>query len=139
MNPAYQMVSGYCGRRLGKVEKRQFALLHGNGMRKMIIKLKKDITENQLAAIIARVNELECEVEKMKGSSYTVLGIVGNTATSVTLYRQHTDLNIGDVIQLAPGCDQSLKICHEKFKNAARYGGHPYMPGENPVMSQLIK
>lgn len=47
----------------------------------MIIKLKKDITENQLAAIIARVNELECEVEKMKGSSYTVLGIVGNTAT----------------------------------------------------------
>ena len=65
--------------------------------------------------------------------------IVGNTENSVTLYRQHTDLNIGDVIQLAPGCDQSLKTCHEKFKNAARYGGHPYMPGENPVMSQLIK
>lgn len=65
--------------------------------------------------------------------------IVGNTANSVTLYRQHADLNIGDVIQLAPGCDQSLKTCHEKFKNAARYGGHPYMPGENPVMNQLIK
>ena len=65
--------------------------------------------------------------------------IVGNTANSVTLYRQHADLNIGDVIQLAPGCDQSLKTCHEEFKNAARYGGHPYMPGENPVMSQLIK
>lgn len=65
--------------------------------------------------------------------------IVGNTANSVTLYRQHVDLNIGDVVQLAPGCDQSLKTCHEKFKNAARFGGHPYMPGENPVLSQLIK
>lgn len=65
--------------------------------------------------------------------------IVGNTANSVTLYRQHADLKVGDVIQLAPGCDQSLKTCHEKFKNAARYGGHPYMPSENPVMNQLIK
>ena len=65
--------------------------------------------------------------------------IVGNTANSVTLYREHLGLKVGDVIQLVPGCDQSLKTCHEKFKNAARYGGHPYMPGENPVMSQLIK
>ncbi|MEG2268446.1 MAG: phage BR0599 family protein [Acinetobacter sp.] len=65
--------------------------------------------------------------------------IVGNTANSVTLYREHADLKAGDVIQLAPGCDQSLKTCHEKFNNAARYGGHPYMPTENPVMSQLIK
>lgn len=65
--------------------------------------------------------------------------IVGNTPNSVTLYREHVDLNIGDVIQLAPGCDQSMKMCHEKFNNAARYGGHPYMPSENPVMAQLIK
>ena len=65
--------------------------------------------------------------------------IVGNTANTVTLYREHVGLNIGDVIQLAPGCDQSHKMCHEKFNNATRYGGHPYMPSENPVMSQLIK
>ncbi len=65
--------------------------------------------------------------------------VVTNTANSVTLYREHVGLKVGDVIQPAPGCDQSLKTCHEKFKNAARYGGHPYMPGENPVMSQLIK
>lgn len=65
--------------------------------------------------------------------------VVGNTANTVTLYREHVGLNIGDVIQLAPGCDQSLKTCHEKFKNAARFAGHPYMPSENPVMNQLIK
>lgn len=65
--------------------------------------------------------------------------VVGNTANTVTLYREHVGLNISDVIQLAPGCDQSHKMCHEKFNNAARFGGHPYMPSENPVMNQLIK
>ena len=65
--------------------------------------------------------------------------VVGNTQNSVTLYREHVGLKVGDLIQLAPGCDLSLKTCHEKFNNAARYGGHPYMPTENPVMNQLIK
>ena len=65
--------------------------------------------------------------------------VVGNTANTVTLYREHVGVKVGDVIQLAPGCDQSHKMCHEKFNNAARYGGHPYMPNENPVMNQLIK
>ena len=65
--------------------------------------------------------------------------VVGNTSNSVTLYREHVSLEVGDVIQLAPGCDQSHKTCHEKFKNGARFGGHPYIPSENPVMAQLIK
>lgn len=65
--------------------------------------------------------------------------VVGNTANSVTLYREHVGLKVGDVIQLAPGCDQSHKTCHEKFKNGSRFGGHPYIPSENPVMAQLIK
>jgi len=65
--------------------------------------------------------------------------VVGNTENSVTLYREHVGLKVGDVIQLAPGCDQSHKTCHEKFNNAARFAGHPYIPSENPVMTQLIK
>ncbi|WP_026444259.1 phage BR0599 family protein [Acinetobacter sp. UNC436CL71CviS28] len=65
--------------------------------------------------------------------------VVGNSANSVTLYREHVDLKIGDVIQLAPGCDQSSKKCDSTFKNGARFGGHPYIPSENPVMTQLIK
>ncbi|WP_312158910.1 phage BR0599 family protein [Acinetobacter sp.] len=65
--------------------------------------------------------------------------IVGNTPNSVTLYREHVGLKVGDVIQLAPGCDQSLKTCDSTFNNAARFAGHPYIPSENPVMTQLIK
>lgn len=65
--------------------------------------------------------------------------VVGNTANSVTLYREHVSLKVGDVIQLAPGCDQSSKTCDSTFHNGARFGGHPYIPSENPVMNQLIK
>jgi len=65
--------------------------------------------------------------------------IVGNTENSVSLYREHAGLKVGDVIQLAPGCDQSHKTCDSTFHNGARFGGHPYIPSENPVMAQLIK
>ena len=66
--------------------------------------------------------------------------IVGNSANgSIRLYRQHIGLKLGDVVRVAPGCDQSLKMCHEKFNNHKRFGGHPNMPTENPLETQLIK
>ncbi len=66
--------------------------------------------------------------------------IVGNSANgSIRLYRQHIGLKVGDVVRVAPGCDQSLKMCHEKFNNHKRFGGHPNMPTENPLETQLIK
>ena len=65
--------------------------------------------------------------------------VITNTSNSVTLYREHVGLKVGDVIQLAPGCDQSSKTCDSTFHNGARFGGHPYIPSENPVMAQLIK
>lgn len=66
--------------------------------------------------------------------------IVGNSSNgNARLYRQHIELEVGDVVLLAPGCDQSHKTCHEKFNNHLRYGGHPNMPTENPLETQLIK
>ena len=66
--------------------------------------------------------------------------IVGNGSNgSARLYRQHIGLGVGDVVLLAPGCDQSHKTCHEKFNDHLRYGGHPNMPTENPLETQLIK
>ena len=66
--------------------------------------------------------------------------ITGNEANgSIRLYRQHIALEVGDVVRVAPGCDQSHKTCHEKFNNHLRYGGHPNMPTENPLETQIIK
>lgn len=65
--------------------------------------------------------------------------IINSGSNSSRLYRQHIGLKVGDVVRLAPGCDQSHKTCHEKFNNHLRYGGHPNMPTENPLETQLIK
>ena len=65
--------------------------------------------------------------------------IIENSNNVARLYRQHIGLKVGDVVRVAPGCDQSHKTCHEKFNNHLRYGGHPNMPTENPLETQIIK
>lgn len=62
-----------------------------------------------------------------------------STALKVRLYRQHIGLQVGDVVQLAPGCDQSLALCDSRFNNHLRFAGYPNMPNENPVNNQIIK
>lgn len=73
----------------------------------------------------------------LKGSVHTL--ITTSTANSFTLYRQHVGLAVGDVFSVVPGCDQSKKMCDEKFNNWARYAGHQFIPNSNPIFTQLIK
>ncbi|MFH7808766.1 phage BR0599 family protein [Acinetobacter sp. BSP-153] len=73
----------------------------------------------------------------LKGGVHTL--ITTSTANSFTLYRQHVGLAVGDVFSVVPGCDQSKKMCDEKFKNWARYAGHQFIPNSNPIYTQLIK
>lgn len=73
----------------------------------------------------------------MRSGVYTF--IINGGANSARLYRQHIGLKLGDIVRLAPGCDQSHKMCNEKFNNHMRYAGHPNIPNQNPMLEQLIK
>jgi hypothetical protein len=73
----------------------------------------------------------------LKGGVHTL--ITTSSANSFTLYRQHVGLAIGDIFSVVPGCDQSKKMCDEKFNNWARYAGHQFIPNSNPIFTQLIK
>lgn len=73
----------------------------------------------------------------LKGGVHTL--ITTSIANSFTLYRQHVGLAVGDVFPVVPGCDQSKKMCDEKFNNWARYAGHQFIPNSNPIFTQLIK
>ena len=73
----------------------------------------------------------------LKGGVHTL--ITTSTVNTFTLYRQHVGLAVGDVLSVAPGCDQSKKMCDEKFNNWTRYAGHQFIPNSNPIFSQLIK
>lgn len=55
------------------------------------------------------------------------------------LYRRHIGLQVGDVVELAPGCNQSLELCDSRFNNHLRFAGYPNMPSDNPVNNQIIK
>jgi len=61
------------------------------------------------------------------------------SGTGAKLYRQHVGLIVGDVVRVAPGCDQSLKMCDADFNNSLRFAGHPFIPNSNPIYTQLIK
>ena len=61
------------------------------------------------------------------------------SGTGAKLYRQHVGLTVGDVVRVAPGCDQSLKMCDANFGNSLRFAGHPFIPNSNPIYTQLIK
>lgn len=73
----------------------------------------------------------------VKDSVHTLL--ITGSGTGAKLYRKHIGLQVGDVVRVAPGCDQSLKMCHEKFANNLRFAGHPFIPNSNPIYTQLIK
>ncbi len=65
--------------------------------------------------------------------------ITTSTINSFTLYRWHAGLKVGDSVTVAPGCDQSLTMCDEKYSNHIRYAGHQFIPNSNPIYTQLIK
>lgn len=58
---------------------------------------------------------------------------------SGVLYREHFGLAVNDEVDLAPGCNQSREMCHEKFSNNERFGGHINIPNEDITSSQIIK
>lgn len=58
---------------------------------------------------------------------------------TVVLYRQHIGLKVGDVVQLAAGCNQSLALCESRFNNGSRFHGFPNMPNTNPVNDLIVR
>lgn len=59
--------------------------------------------------------------------------------TNLTLYRKHIGLQLGDVVQLAAGCNQSLALCESRFNNGSRFHGFPNMPNTNPVNDLIVR
>lgn len=65
---------------------------------------------------------------------------MSSTANTVILGREHYGLQVGDVVKLAPGCDQTRTgPCHTLFNNTLRFMGFPNIPNTNPTNDQIIK
>ena len=66
--------------------------------------------------------------------------VMSSTSSSVNLGREHYGLQVNDVVNLAPGCDQTRTgHCNSLFNNTLRFMGFPNIPNSNPVNDQIIK
>lgn len=73
----------------------------------------------------------------IKNGIYVLIN--NNQEDTLWLYRPFLQLEVGDVVKIAPGCNQTHKMCHEKFDNTFNFAGFPFMPNENPVYKEIIK
>lgn len=63
--------------------------------------------------------------------------IVSNEADQIELRIRFSDLRVGDTVEITAGCDHSFSTCKAKFNNGLRYGGHPFIPDDNPFEGEI--
>lgn len=63
--------------------------------------------------------------------------ILANDRDFVDIGYAFVDLQPGDVVELAKGCDHSLETCKAKFDNVINFGGFNYIPIDNPFEGEL--
>jgi uncharacterized phage protein (TIGR02218 family) len=59
--------------------------------------------------------------------------VAATNADVVILENKPRGLAAGDSIQVLLGCNHTLLDCRQLHNNALNYGGHPWIPTENPV------
>ncbi|WP_322497820.1 phage BR0599 family protein [Candidatus Cyrtobacter comes] len=65
----------------------------------------------------------EIEIDSINGSNITI--ILDNLLFST-----------GDIIELMPGCDKSIKTCSSVYKNALNFRGEPHIPTVRTILNK---
>jgi hypothetical protein len=55
----------------------------------------------------------------------------------LTLNRPLTSYEVGWAVDIFPGCDGLRETCREKFNNYPQFGGHAFVPDQNPALKAL--
>lgn len=58
--------------------------------------------------------------------------IISNTANQVKVLTPYSELNVGDVVKIAAGCNRTSGDCKNKFNNFNNFLGFEYVPSRNP-------
>lgn len=59
-------------------------------------------------------------------------GIRVHDNNTLSLFGGTHGLSIGQIINVYPGCNNTIETCSKKFNNHLNYGGCPHMPGKSP-------
>lgn len=63
--------------------------------------------------------------------------ITSNEDNLIEVRVNFVDMRVGDTVELTAGCDHSFATCKAKFDNGLRYGGHPFIPSDNPFEGEI--
>lgn len=63
--------------------------------------------------------------------------ILGNISDTITINYPFVDLRDGDEVELTLGCDHAFSTCKAKFNNSINFGGHPFIPADNPFQGEV--
>lgn len=64
--------------------------------------------------------------------------ISAHVGDQLTISRPDPELEVGEPIDLYPGCDHLKTTCKNKFNNLDNFGGFPYIPVRNPFDGSSI-
>ena len=60
--------------------------------------------------------------------------ITNHVGSVITIRSAILGLEDGDAVDIYPGCDGRMATCRDTFDNFIRFGGHPYVPVDNPAL-----
>ena len=64
--------------------------------------------------------------------------ITEHGGTSITLSHPFNGAEVGDAVDVYPGCAHTTAACDTKFSNILNYGGFPYVPEKSPFGSTSV-
>lgn len=59
--------------------------------------------------------------------------IIYHTGETIKIRYPITDLAAGSAVIVYAGCNKKVETCKDKFDNKINFGGHPFIPIDNPV------
>lgn len=60
--------------------------------------------------------------------------ITSHVGNDVVMRYAILDITDGEIVEAFAGCNGEIETCRDKFSNVDWFGGHPYIPIDNPVM-----
>lgn len=60
------------------------------------------------------------------------------TGTTLTISGRANYFEVGDLVEVYPGCDHTTATCSGTYNNILNYGGQPFFPGNNPFEGDQV-
>ena len=72
-------------------------------------------------------------IETGAGANFETRPILSNLGTQFEILKPLKNATVGQSIDFYPGCDGQPSTCNTKFSNLVNFGGHPFVPQQNPT------